>query len=57
MLTTSLAALLVLAAEFAAALAADAKLAGDPKARLQWFYERTAFFDERLGLYPVAREP
>jgi hypothetical protein len=46
-----------LAAEFAAALTADAKLAADPKARLQWLYARTAFFDERWGLYPVAREP
>jgi hypothetical protein len=25
-------------------------------ARLQWFYEKTPFFDERARLYPVARE-
>jgi hypothetical protein len=26
-------------------------------ARLQWFYERTPYFDERALLYPVGREP
>jgi murein tripeptide amidase MpaA len=46
-----------LKAEFEAALAADAKLAADPKARLQWLYMRTPFFDPRWGLYPVLREP
>jgi len=33
----------------------DAFLPGAP-ARLQWFYEKTPFFDERALLYPVARE-
>jgi len=46
-----------LKAAFEAALAADAKLAADPKARLQWLYMRTPFFDPRWGLYPVSREP
>ncbi len=46
-----------LAAEFERALEADAELAGDPRARLQWFYRRTPWFDERWNLYPVAREP
>jgi hypothetical protein len=27
-----------------------------PDARLQWFYERTPFFDDRALLYPIARE-
>ncbi len=34
----------------------DPKFAGDPRERLQWFYRRTPFFDERWNLYPVARE-
>jgi hypothetical protein len=45
-----------LKAEFEARLAADAKFAQDPKARLQWFYQRSRFFDERYLLYPVAIE-
>ena len=45
-----------LKAEYEAAVRADAKLAGDARARLQWLYARTAFFDERWTLYPVARE-
>ena len=46
-----------LKAEFEAALKADDKLAADPKARLQWLYMRTPFFDPNWGLYPVFREP
>jgi len=45
-----------LKAQYEAALAADPRLAADPKARLQWLYARTPFFDERAGLYPVFRE-
>jgi murein tripeptide amidase MpaA len=45
-----------LAEEFAAALAADEKLRGDPAARLLWFYKRTPFYDERTRLYPIGRE-
>ncbi len=46
-----------LAEEFRRALEEDEELAGDPAARLQWFYRRTPWFDERWNLYPVAREP
>lgn len=46
-----------LAREFEEALAADPELAADPRARLQWFYRRTPFWDDRHLLYPVAREP
>ena len=46
-----------LRAEFEAALAADPAFAADPRARLDWFYRRTPFFDQRALLYPVAREP
>jgi len=42
--------------EFEAKLAADPKFAGDPDARLGWFYERTSYYDERFLLYPVGRE-
>lgn len=45
-----------LAKEFEGALAADPELAKSPGERLQWFYRRTPFFDERWRLYPVARE-
>jgi hypothetical protein len=45
-----------LAAEFQRALEADEEFAGDPRERLQWFYRRTPWFDERWNLYPVARE-
>ena len=42
--------------EFAAKLVADPKFAADPTARLQWFYERSKFYDERYLLYPVGIE-
>ena len=45
-----------LKAEFEAKLAADPKFAADPTARLQWFYERTRFHDDRYLLYPVGIE-
>jgi murein tripeptide amidase MpaA len=45
-----------LRAEYEAAVAADPVLAKSPQARLQWFYQRTPFLDERWRLYPVARE-
>ena len=45
-----------LAAEFEAKLARDAAFAADPRARLDFFYRRTPFYDERAGLYPVGRE-
>jgi hypothetical protein len=45
-----------LKAEFEAKLAADPKFAQDPTARLQWFYARSKFYDERYLLYPVGIE-
>jgi len=44
-----------LAAAFRAALE-DPGFAADPQRRLEWFYERTPWLDERWKLYPVARE-
>lgn len=45
-----------LAAEFEHELLTDSELAGDPEARLRWFYSKTPYWDERWRLYPVARE-
>ncbi|CAN5598924.1 M14 family metallopeptidase [soil metagenome] len=45
-----------LAEEFRARLAKDEAFRSMPKERLRWFYDRTAFGDERWKLYPVARE-
>jgi hypothetical protein len=45
-----------LKAEFEAKLAADPAFAANGDARLQWFYERTPFHDDRFRLYPIARE-
>jgi hypothetical protein len=45
-----------LRAAFTAKVASDAEFAGDPRARLAWFYQRTPFWDERWLLYPVGRE-
>jgi hypothetical protein len=45
-----------LKAEFEARLAADPEFAKNPTARLQWFYERTRFADERYLLYPIGVE-
>jgi murein tripeptide amidase MpaA len=45
-----------LAAAFRRKLLDDPAFAADATARLQWFYERTPYFDERFNLYPVARE-
>lgn len=45
-----------LALEFQAAVAADPELAADADRRLQWFYERSAYYDDRYLLYPVGRE-
>ena len=36
--------------------AAPREFTGNPRARLQWFYRRTPFFDPRWRIYPVARE-
>ncbi len=45
-----------LRAAFEKRLREDAAFAKDARARLQWFYEKTPFFDERAFLYPVGRE-
>jgi hypothetical protein len=45
-----------LKAEFEARLAADPAFAADGPARLQWFYTRTTFADERFLLYPIGME-
>jgi hypothetical protein len=34
----------------------DPAFAASPERRLAWFYERSAYFDERYRLYPVGRE-
>lgn len=44
-----------LKAEFEAALK-DEAFAADPAARLQWFYRRTPYYDDRHLLYPVGIE-
>jgi hypothetical protein len=46
-----------LAAEFERELASDPALAADARARLEWFYRRTPYFDPWFRLYPVARVP
>lgn len=43
-------------AAFHQRLAEDPEFAASPRKRLEWFYERSPFFDERWRLYPVARE-
>ena len=45
-----------LAEEFRKKLASDAEFRGSSRARLQWLYQRTPFYDERARLYPVGRE-
>jgi murein tripeptide amidase MpaA len=45
-----------LRAEFEKRLASDPKFAADGEARLEWFYARTPYYDERYLLYPVGRE-
>jgi hypothetical protein len=45
-----------LAAEFRARLAADPAFAKDGDRRLEWFYQRTPFYDARFMIYPVGRE-
>ncbi len=45
-----------LAADFAAAVKADSKLAKDGQARLDWFYQRSPFYDTQYLKYPVLLE-
>jgi hypothetical protein len=45
-----------LKAEFEKRLEEDAAFAASPLRRLQFFYERSPFYDDRYLLYPVGRE-
>ena len=42
-----------LAEELAERKAADPEFAADPGAIRHWFYVRTPYFDQRVGIYPV----
>src|SRR5581483_11201396 len=44
-----------LAAEFTRKLSTEPQFAASPQARLDFFYHRSASWDERLSLYPVYR--
>ncbi|HUI59537.1 MAG TPA: M14 family zinc carboxypeptidase [Steroidobacteraceae bacterium] len=44
-----------LAAAFKERIATDPQFAADPQARLDFFYRRSPYWDERLNLYPVYR--
>lgn len=46
-----------LRAEFEKKLAEDEEFAADPRARLDFFYRRSPYYDDRYLLYPVGREP
>jgi hypothetical protein len=41
--------------EFLEKVRTDRAFAGDARARLYFFYQRSPFWDERLNVYPVAR--
>jgi murein tripeptide amidase MpaA len=45
-----------LAQEFVQKLHEDEKFRSSPSERLEWFYRKTPFYDDRWRLYPVARE-
>jgi hypothetical protein len=45
-----------LKSEFERRLGEDAAFAASPLRRLQFFYERSPFYDQRYMLYPVGRE-
>jgi hypothetical protein len=44
-----------LKADFEAALAADASLKSNPRARLLWLYKRSPFYEKDKDVYPVLR--
>ena len=44
-----------LKAEFEQKVAGDARFAASPRERLNWFLERSPWWDERIGLYPVGK--
>lgn len=41
--------------EFEQKIASDPKFAASPSARLNFFYERSPYWDQRMNLYPVGR--
>jgi hypothetical protein len=41
--------------EFERRVLSDPKFAANPRARLNFFYERSPYFDRQIGLYPVGR--
>ena len=41
--------------EFEKKLATDAAFASNPRARLQFFYQRSPYWDKQMNLYPVGR--
>jgi transketolase len=45
-----------LAAEFGERLASDEEFAGNARARLDFFYERTPYYDQEYRVYPIMRE-
>ncbi len=45
-----------LRAAFEERLTQDEDFAGDARARLEFFYQRTPYFDDRWKLYPIARQ-
>jgi hypothetical protein len=44
-----------LRAEFQKRLAGDPKFAASPRARLEFFYRRSPYWDQQMNLYPVGR--
>jgi hypothetical protein len=44
-----------LKAEFEQKLVTDTKFAGSPHERLNWFFQHSPWWDERIGLYPVGK--
>ena len=44
-----------LKAEFEQKVASDAKFAASPSERLNWFLQRSPWWDRRIGLYPVGK--
>ena len=44
-----------LKAEFEQKVASDPKFAASPHERLNWFLQRSPWWDQRIGLYPVGK--
>ncbi|MGB0715398.1 MAG: hypothetical protein ACPGXK_05940, partial [Phycisphaerae bacterium] len=43
--------------EFEQKLANDEEFASSPRSRLYFFYERSPYYDDHLGRYPIVRLP